>query len=893
MPAPTPAQVRQHVAELRRRQVRDAGLVLIRGDAWHGPDRLDVGDVAYRVVATASPLHVREELTELPPGMGLVVVTPLAERDLGGDVLARAAKRRVLSVDAWDMARELFRAGSMDPALGTARWMAEALVELAPAEGYPAVPSGVLTADAVWEALLTRGLGLPDGRPDALALATWADADGARQRFEVLSEGFRDGVRKRVGETAGPVGLAMLDALTDPAGYGVVALGLACRVLFSDTADRALADAAIRFERFHRQRPLAPEVGRLWAEAAERVLAGLDQGQGQAAARTRADRADRLLVDLGAGAHLYASVWSPGGLEQRAKRFAQALRAALTEASALADVEAGADALLAHRLLTERLAPVRRSRVEMARRLVRWLHRAPAGAPTHLVDAVAHYAHDGSFVDYARLVLFGGDQPLELGEAYGALLARARERRERDNEQFGRLLAEAGVAPPDGAHGIVPVEHVLDEVLAPVARHRPVLLLVMDGLSLPVARELVPSLTDLGWTQWRPANLGEPTVPLVGLAAVPSITEVSRTSLFSGALVTGAAADEKRAFAAHPALAPLSSSSRPPVVFHKGELRAASGRALSPVVHEALATPEQRVVAVVVNAVDDLLFKGDQIQPRWTFEMAPLVPELFEAARVNGRAVVLTSDHGHLLDDDTTFLGREAGERWREDAAALADGELRVQGRRVVGRGAVVVPWSERTRYGAKRNGYHGGLSPQEMVLPLTVLAWGEEGPEGCVMDALRYPSWWYEAEAERAAVPAPAPPPQAGKKVAARPLLEIAEPEQARPAAGPPAHAWVDDLLSSARYGEQRAAIPERSRPPEHELRELLTVLAERGGRMTIDALSNRLGLPPVRLSARIAAARRVLNVDGARVLHEDAASYTVELNQSLLVQQFELTPQ
>ena len=34
----------------------------------------------------------------------------------------------------------------------------------------------------------------------------------------------------------------------------------------------------------------------------------------------------------------------------------------------------------------------------------------------------------------------------------------------------------------------------------------------------------------------------------------------------------------------------------------------------------------------------------------------------------------------------------------------------------------LIAPWSERVRYGAKKNGYHGGLTPQEMVIPITVV---------------------------------------------------------------------------------------------------------------------------------------------------------------------------
>jgi hypothetical protein len=83
------------------------------------------------------------------------------------------------------------------------------------------------------------------------------------------------------------------------------------------------------------------------------------------------------------------------------------------------------------------------------------------------------------------------------------------------------------------------------------------------------------------------------------------------------------------------------------MLFHKGMLLGPSGRGLSDQVRTALLDGEQRVVAAVVNVVDDLLFKGDQIHPRWDLDAAPVLRELLDAARMAGRAIVLTSDHGH------------------------------------------------------------------------------------------------------------------------------------------------------------------------------------------------------------------------------------------------------
>ena len=35
----------------------------------------------------------------------------------------------------------------------------------------------------------------------------------------------------------------------------------------------------------------------------------------------------------------------------------------------------------------------------------------------------------------------------------------------------------------------------------------------------------------------------------------------------------------------------------------------------------------------------------------------------------------------------------------------------------------VVMPWSEKVRYASRKNGYHGGATPQEVVVPLCVFS--------------------------------------------------------------------------------------------------------------------------------------------------------------------------
>jgi hypothetical protein len=111
--------------------------------------------------------------------------------------------------------------------------------------------------------------------------------------------------------------------------------------------------------------------------------------------------------------------------------------------------------------------------------------------------------------------------------------------------------------------------------------------------------------------------------------------------------------------------------------------------------------------------------------------------------------------------------------------------------------------------------------------------------------------------------------------------------PAAVREEAPPP---WIEALLVCERYAEQKQLTSGRGLPPDQEVRRLLVALADRGGRMTRTALSQRLGVPWVRLAGLVVAIRRLLNVDGLQVLELDDHSETIILNRPLLLQQFEL---
>src|SRR5262249_20312541 len=151
----------------------------------------------------------------------------------------------------------------------------------------------------------------------------------------------------------------------------------------------------------------------------------------------------------------------------------------------------------------------RAERVEMARRLARWLLTAPR-AMTSLQGAAGWQADEGAFVDWARFRLLGGDEIAEVSQAYsrcrGALIAR----RNKFAKTFAQALIEWNANKPSVDGRLVPVECVLEHVVAPIAAAHPALLLVMDGLSISIFRELFARSASHGWAEMVPAEFGQP-----------------------------------------------------------------------------------------------------------------------------------------------------------------------------------------------------------------------------------------------------------------------------------------------------------------------------------------------------------------------------------------------
>jgi hypothetical protein len=890
----------QALAVLER--ASDANVIAIQTKAkapW--PDAITLAGRRFQLRWCDSTLMARAALSELEETSdeqaptGLILLTPLLARELGGDVVARLARTQVFQPDAWGMVQQLFKAREVDARLSRFRWMAQLLVEYASIAPYPPVPNGFLDLDTAWRYTLGRSLKLDASKPDAEMLLAWSLDTDSPGLFADLPESARPQIAAWLSDSAGAVGELVMRCVLAGNALDAVPLGLVCGVVLSARAEgvHELAASAIRLERFMGGKRIGIADGRLWANEAAKLLNPNAMNPLAPALRDAVnERAEALLHELHVEAYAHLSDVLPLGLEQRLGLLAHALKSLISEPSnvSLQAVEQAAASVASHAQADD--SSTRMLRVKMAVRLCRWLAatrldgKDSASRDARAFEDLAHaYAREGAFVDWARFKLIGGDDLPGLSSAYVALRDVSRARAESFNKAFATAM-QVWNREPRASAACMPVEAIIERLVAPLAQQVPVLLLVADGLSYSIFRELCEDLDALGWDE---QVSGPPPSLAVGVAALPTITEVSRTSLLTGQLAVGASAQEKAAFASHSALLSASRAGVTPVVYHKGDISDAEG--LSSTVRDAIASTQQQVVAVVYNAVDDHLSGSNQIHVRWTIDDLRLLGPLLSEARRARRVLVITADHGHVIDDGSVQRGKGDGDRWRLPLAKPDESELLFEGGRVrtAAGNAVFCTWSEGVRHGAKKNGYHGGVAAQEVVVPLSVFTPRNMPLKGWQVAAAHQPDWWAPMESAppspRTEAPAMLLKPPKPKPVA------MPQPDLfgGTPSPAPGVH-WIDALQASPAYLAQKG-LAARVAPSDSEVRSLLDALSARGGKLSKAALAQRMGIPAIRVSGFVNAAKRVLNVDQAAVLVLDEAAGTVELNRDLLARQFRVS--
>lgn len=852
----------------------------IHAEGWSGPQTIRVGDEDFLVRECRSPLAVRAIMDEAQDqDLRVVVVTPCKPEELGRDVEARVVGNRFRIADAWRAIPERFGADHLSANVPRQTWLRELLLGTPEHELPPLTTSNVLDLETV-QNVAFRNLGVLTGvnggrRLDLAALIRWSGSASAAQQAETAAE-QRSCLRSWIEDQLGRAGVALWDCIL--AGYGSKAepLGLVIRVLVEARRAGArdatmLVRAETRLEKFLGQHV---DVATLepWATASEELLRRAVEAKRVADWQRCLLVADELVDELGIKSLASLSDVLTAGLRQREEDLAAAVDAARAGINPdLSIVDRTAQRVLAHALAPE-LRQGRLEAVRMSVRLVRWLQTTAPG-PAEFRPLALAYGRDCSFVDWAREFL---DYPEPLQPAMKDLWSQVQDRREQFNQRFAEASVDQFKAPSQDVE-LVPLELVLDRVIAPLAKAKPVLLLVLDGMSLAVFHELLESLSH--WTEIGPKQAeAEYGIRRYGIAALPTVTEVSRTSLLCGEVTQGNADTEKAAFTSHPA---NQHGSGKPRLFHKDALT--EGRVgLTSQVSDAVSDPRgSRVIAVVLNAIDDWLSKGDQDAARWTIDRIKPLLELLQCAAAGGRAVVITSDHGHIREHGTTVAKAADGSRHRLSGAP-GQAELGVSGARVGVPGQrVIVPWTEKVRYTVPRqHGYHGGISPQEVLVPLSVFVQPGIEVDGYAEILPTKPAWWDGGDVTPAQL-APKAKPTTKPKTRTTTTQPLPFPGMRQDT--------VALLLKSRIYAAQ-VDLAGKMRVDDARVSAILSALAEHGGGMTTTALATKLSLPPSRVATVIQGLRRMLNRDGIEVVELDVASNTLKVDWDRLRLQFEL---
>jgi hypothetical protein len=909
-------------------------VVLLRGaPVWEDDDELPLGSQRARIVAAPSVLAVHEQVLAHLSNDGdprvLVVLTDREHDELDPAILARTFRQRINQVDRWEVVRQAFGATEIDEWLKRETWAAEPLLDAAGADGWPRVAGGMLSQDEALAALVVRRLRLSGVEPgasrlDPEVLLRWSHTPGGPELLRALPEAEQTGLRDFLGRSgqAGSAGKVLLDLALAGHGADALAYGLVCAALWlHPSPDHSVYQARGRAERWLGDHPpvTGEELDRRMAvfgrtcadyianlidrandprARAENTPWSMAARQARKVAYPALDRAEVLARDFGATSAIQASSILKAGLEARFTAVGHALGRGDSTA-----VKKALDELRAHHLAADDEYTVRINRIEMAQRLTRWLAGDPDPIAHTVADAVQRHIAETGWVDRALdFVEAGGDTDPALKVPYKTLTERVRRRRREFDYEFALTLrgwTEAGTAPG----WMLTVESFLDRVVAPIAGQRRVLLIVLDGMSAAIATAIGDQLST-GWSEYDPVPDEREARRRAMAAALPSWTTVSRTSLFAGRLIQGDQNDERRLFPQHRFW-----GGKTAAVFHKSDLRAEAGHPFGTDLTAALEEPNTHV-AVVLNTIDDRLGKELKLgDPQWQLYEIGDLRALLRAAADHDMAVLLTSDHGHVVDRhgvrvDDHGTGKSARHRFPgPQPDHLGETEIALSGPRVVAPepgASIIALWDNDSRYTTQKAGYHGGASLAEVTIPiLAFLPLGAAPPKGWRELGLQEPPWWNPDDsappAATASVESKARNRQAARAAKERldgtaPMFDLPVDPSAsalRPSGASDRDDLAERLLASETFQAQRLLL---ARPPqEQKLEKAVRALLETP--LSATALAQRIGERPNRADGFAAILRQLLNYDGVEALETLADGRTLKLSIPRLREQFELT--
>lgn len=944
-----------HVVEhlLGRDKKRRSSLVAVQGTGDPGLLRTRVGE--FVVVPVRSEIELRRALPPLDleaeeaAEVRQVFLVPwdTLPLDLSGRF---AGHGRVQTLPRVMLLRTRLGVEEVDP-----RVLASPLAEYVMGREAPMMVSGCgrLTEPLLWLTWLRVEWGAPADL-NLPELMVWAATDGRGPSFVAAmrtpaAAGVRAALLEFLRQQVGVLGTTAWEAWERGQGRDVLAFGVLCegleatqdrgaQMLLNAAGRATLGGADARAVGEHLRGRVALAMGKL--ESCDERAATDVLWRAEALVRDHAvAEVKALLID---SPRLETS-WN-----LRLEAFGEALSGLMArrDPGELRTVSERLRRLAAHERVKKADAAAVARQAEMGARLAAWLldrsDRRVAETPSSYapVPALAEwYTREGGYIDWARRAARpAATRPDRFGQAIAAVLREADEARRELDLRFARALVEWYAAGRPHAP-VLPIERAADRFVAEFLKEheeRRLLVLLLDGMAWAQAVELLESLGERA-TPWAPISwmarrVGAGPFPPV-LAAAPTVTQVSRAAFFAGKTMPAGqvhdTGEDPKRWAKHSGLRKVVPGAAAPRLFLGGEGHLRDG-SLDPRAREQIERREERVVALVLNAIDESLKTDPQQEHLWKVESIRSLPDLLAAARASGRAVVLASDHGHVAGDlqgKSARLGEDrGGGRWRPLDGAGFDPAYEVALRseeawRPRGAEGVVMLADDQHSYSARRSwGDHGGATLAEVVTPLLMIGWDgmareiqEDGAaEVYQLRPVSRPRWWHlegpeAAPSGRGRAGRRKTPPE-GVMVLPGMAEALGPTSNAGPASGAPTSGTPASVTDAAGAGGGRkpektsTSSPAVPRPLSAETQALarsegfkalagtsryrepvlqaVDYLLSRGGRAPMTAFGDALEIPPWRVAQTVSRFAELLNADGEAVLSYDLRAQQVVLD-------------
>jgi hypothetical protein len=319
----SPQQLRSLVEDKWQRDQDAPAVGLHVTTPWRGPAEVEFDFGKASVVRADTVFQVREELLSAErQNRRIILLTKLLDKDLGFDVIARLARSRLFPIDHWASLCALFRAKELDRSICDPA-IAQALLDNAPADGYPPVSAGILDAGTVWRAVSRHVFEMGESEPDQVALLLWATSKSGSARYLKAGDELKASLSQRLTGRLGEVADSVLRFIENGAGADALALAVACQVVFGEGQNAPLDAAAARMEQYHGNKPLSKGLGRALARAVQDAIADLDRRDDPRIAQQHLQRTDELLRQFRCDDHAYRSRLTLLGYEQRLARLGE------------------------------------------------------------------------------------------------------------------------------------------------------------------------------------------------------------------------------------------------------------------------------------------------------------------------------------------------------------------------------------------------------------------------------------------------------------------------------------------------------------------------------------------------------------------------------------------